>query len=360
MNPKVLCSAALVTVAFAAAAPCQFIMCNPGNRLGLSDGWDSPMQGDGTSFVHTAGIAATMAAGDILTRIENDYMSHWGLDPNDPTCTTKAIIGIELVIQDEDGSTVEPFTIVGYNEDPALPGFPDANPNGSGRFLNTAALMTPGGTPPMQPAAWIFCVTFGPTGTTPVTGILNAQDVFLGAGLDHTAGGFPMNGTSTHAVGNDPMFPPWDEPGRCANLPPPGGMPMGTPRIDQNTYVCRVPTASLGGAPNGAAVYTNDNMNSGYFAQNLIEVHLPASTPGGVAVTKQAVGSNYPAATGQMHFQNAFTSNGTPNGVSGFFPSGAAGDNRGTDDIGFVFFAPPGTPSTKSRWNFSGMNPFLI
>ena len=98
----------LAIAATAAVAPAQFIGCtNPGNRLGLTDGWDSPTQGAGTSFVHTAGIAAQQGPGEILTRLESDFMIGWGLDPTDPTLTTKAILGYEFLIQDQNGNKLE-------------------------------------------------------------------------------------------------------------------------------------------------------------------------------------------------------------------------------------------------------------
>ncbi|MCA8952614.1 MAG: hypothetical protein KDE27_24085 [Planctomycetes bacterium] len=98
--------------------------------------------------------AALANGGDALDTINTNELTEFGVDATLPD--KQLITGMIYVLQDQNAATTHSYNIVGYPDDPAVPGQPDvANP-----FLNAGPATSPAGS---GIQAWIFTVGF----TTP-------------------------------------------------------------------------------------------------------------------------------------------------------------------------------------------------
>lgn len=123
------------------------------------------------------------SAGKMLTRIDHESHRAWGIDK--PDKRKHFIWGLQVVVQDQNLSTNESFTLQGHGEDPQDPNFPDPDDN----FLNTDPIQLPPGS---GTGAFLITTNF----ETPVQAD-NREDVFLGIGVAANSG-WATDGVSLH------------------------------------------------------------------------------------------------------------------------------------------------------------------
>lgn len=266
--------------------------------MGFLHNWDQPTMGAGTSITHRGGVPANMA-GECLNRYDNDDHKFWGLNAAGMT----EVDGFSVTLQDEDDTTRELFSFVGYNEDAMLANFPDL----SGPVISLGQFQMPP-TQNMGPIAWRLTATFSFNGRPPAQVAPN-QDIFIGFTLPaFTSTTTPLDGLSIHAVHNDPTTTTHDIPGPTGQQ---GGI------VFADTYVCFV----QGGTP----MYLPSM--AGGLRENLTEILVSGGAPGGVPFT-QTNQTSYPPSNAPF---------GTANFLSGLHPDTFDANMTGrADDLGFV------------------------
>ncbi len=183
---NVPCIAVLAAVACAAAAPSQT------NLFEIHCGH--------TMFTSRGHVVAAHT-GDVCTRVPAEWFSSVGgvWDPGSLSVIGR-VNGMRVVLQDQDASTQESFSVALVAEDSSMPGQPD--PDQSSDHLRVGNLMTPGGSG--GPAAWVFTVTF----PTPFNALPADRDYFMACGLPANPL-WPADGLSVHigrvGVGDDPI-----------------------------------------------------------------------------------------------------------------------------------------------------------
>lgn len=278
------------------------------NRIGFTAGFD-------TSYIDRAGANTIVA--DVLNHYDERDYRDWMLDPADPTGTNYVCKGSIFVLQDQVANTPETYTVVGYDEDPAMQDFP----NPTAVWFRTGSINYPAMPAtyptPTGPIAWIITVTF----TSPPT---PKGDKWLGLGLPQpTTGNWPTDGLSPHMAFDRT---PTTTATALLDLPGPGITTISAPNI-----ACYMPTTS--GTPAGPAIYPAGTPG------NLREVHFDviANCTGGVVVT-QTNQTQYPSS-------NPSTTNtlvpqgGTTNMLSGQNPDindFSLSVPPRADDIGFL------------------------
>lgn len=289
MKPLLLVASAAT---LAAAASAQ-------NVLGFTAGSD-------TSY--TDRIGANNIVADGLNHYDSrDYLD-WMLDPADPTGATYTFQSCRLIVQDQVGTTPENFTVVGYNEDPNTPDFPDP----TAVWFRTGSIALPASTS-TGPVAWIYTVTM----TVPPA---PKGDKWLGIGMElPQSGTWPTDGLSTHITADRPAT---FTSGANRDLPSIAISQMPTGNIG-----CFIPTA--GGVPTGPATYPAPTL------RRQIWFEIQANVASGVPVT-QTNQTIYPSSN--PGGANALVPlGGTTNMISGLYPD--VNDTTLTgrfDDIGFL------------------------
>ncbi|MEY4674278.1 MAG: hypothetical protein RL148_2062 [Planctomycetota bacterium] len=280
------------------------LVAQTNNDVGFTRGWT-------TSY--TDRIGANTIVADVMNRFDNrDYLD-WMLDPADTTGSTFKFNAIRVVLQDQVGTTPETYSVVAYNEDPAVPDFPDA----TAPWLRTGALNMPTSTTTTA-VAWIITVTLPPTAPTAPKG-----DKWIGVQLNLPAtGSWPTDGVSIHTA--------YDRaPGSTgtAATDQPG---LGAATINVGQYACHMPLAS--GLPQGPAIYPTPTPGS----RRQIRMEVIANVTGGVCVT-QTNQSTY--ASSNPGVANSTPLGGTTNFFSGLHPDvydGNLSSPARADDIGFL------------------------
>lgn len=274
MQPRIhaLAAALLCAGGLTAQFPLQGFMYN----------WDRPNLGDGLSLFVRWGATSEL----VLSRIDrNDYVE-WGNGTVGQTTTQ----GFMTWINDANDVTRESFDLVGFDEDPNSPDFP----NTATPLLNIVGVqMPPTGTTPGN-VAWRLDATL----TQPVT-FAGTGDVFVGLRLPAMVSAVtPFDGLFVGSVNNDPTMAPFP-----FDIPGPAAVSIG-----QGSYICYVPT----GQP---ARYLPPSTTS--LEQLAFDVHVPTAA-GGAAI----------ALTTQAGFPSSMNP-GTSNFLSGMHPDIARGDNIG-------------------------------
>lgn len=294
---RTLISGAVLCLAGSALA--QF----PANPLqGFIYNWDRPQIGSGISYVSRYNANACQ----VLCRYDRDDYREWGL--NTAATPQTQIQGGVVFIQDNNDATVEQFSLVGFNEDPANPNFPLlATPV----FNLTGIGMPPTGNPP-GPRFWRLGVAFTNPSTFPTTG-----DIFLGVGVPAlVSAANPPDGLFVGVVSvQNPAVNPttFDLPG------PAGQFPAGS--ISRGTYTCYVMNTAT---PPGTAVYANASATS--LEQPAYDWLISGGTAGGVAL----------AQTNEATYTCSNAPAGTSDFISGLHPD-LNGANAGrADNIGFA------------------------
>jgi hypothetical protein len=287
-------------LALAAGAAAAAGLSAQNNQLGFTAGWN-------TSYTDRVGAVSFEA--DVLNHYDSRSYQDWMLDPLDPTGATYTFTACTFVIQDQVGTTPETFTVVGYNEDPALPNFPDITT----AWFRTGVLNTPANTT-AGAIAWLFTVTLTPP---PVA----KGDKWIGVNLPTPAvgGNWPADGLSIH-VGYESV-PNWGGPALRDLMGP------GKALIPNANLSCNVATAS--GIATGPVIYPAVDVRQ-------LRFEILANVAGGmcVAQTNQTL---FPsgAAAGNARLPLG----GTTNWLSGLNPDLNNFTNSTparADDIGFV------------------------
>jgi len=270
------------------------------NQLGFTAGWV-------TSY--TDRIGAVTFEADMLNHFDSRSYQDWMLDPLDPTGATYTFTACTFVIQDQIGTTPETFSVVGYNEDPLLPDFPEITT----AWFRTGVFNTPASTA-TGPAAWLFTVTLAPPAVA-------KGDKWIGVNLPTpiAGGNWPTDGLSTH-VGYESV-PAWGGPA-LRDL-----MGAGKATIPNANLSCNVASAS--GIATGPVIYPAIDVRQ-------IRFEILANVAGGMCV----------AQTNQTFFPSAPTAGnprlplgGTTNWLSGLHPDlydFTASTPPRADDVGFV------------------------
>lgn len=285
----------VAAAAFAVAAQAQ-------NVLGFT-------AGQNTSY--TSRLGANNIEADALNHYDTrDYMD-WMLDPTDPTGSTMKFTSLQVIVQDQIGTTSESFEIVGYTEDPAVADYP----NPAAAWFRSGSIALPASTVTTA-VAWIYTVT-------PVVPAVPKGDAWIGVGMFPPSGGtWPTDGLSTHcSYDRDTAFTGTAQ--RDLAGPRISTMPV-------TSTACWIPTAA--GVPTGPATYP---AAAGGRAQIWLALNAPVASGVPVTQTNQALyPSSNPGGTNAL-----VPLGGTTNMFSGLNPD-LNDFNLQTparaDDIGFL------------------------
>ena len=288
----------VAAAAFAASAHAQ----TP-NVLGFT-------AGQNTSYTSRGG--ANNIEGDFVNHYDTrDYLD-WMLDPADVSGATMKFSSLQVIVQDQIGTTPDQFTVVGYTEDPATADYP----NPTAVWFRSGAIALPASTA-TGPVAWIYTVTLA------VPAVAKG-DAWIGVGMFPAPVGttWPTDGLSTHCTyDRTPAFTgPALRDLASTNI---SSMP-------QTNTGCWLPVTA--GVPTGPATYP---AAAGGRAQ--IWLALSADVASGVPVT-QTNQTLYPSSNAGG--ANALVPlGGTTNMFSGLYPD-YNDSNLQTparnDDIGFL------------------------
>lgn len=254
-----------------------------------------------------------------------DYRNMF-LDPADPAGNTMRIVGLQVRVQDQNGTTPETFTLCGYREDPANPDFPNVSGQPGGLWFRTTTPINFPATGGTGASGTTFLIGINPA-AVPLFHNPNLDDVFFGVGLN--AGTWPTDGLGVIITHARPTTPP--------ATPPP--LDAAGPRIIDVTnsvapnFACRVPTA--GGLPTGATA-THPASAGGNHIQ--LQLDVLARVTGGVSVT-QTNQTGYASSNPLNNPAAAVPLGGTTNMLSGLHPDvndAALATPARADDIGFL------------------------
>lgn len=293
MRIQLICAALFLTGTALAQNPFQGFLYN----------WDRPQLASGISYVVRNGTAAHQ----VLCRVDRDDYREWGL--NGATPPMIQVQGVMLWIQDQNDTTVEQFSAVGYNEDPARANFPLLTTP----VMNVQNLPMPPQMTPPGPRFWRVGFNF-----TQPSMFNPAGDVFLGIGLPAMPSATPQDGLFLGVASTNPLTP------TAVDQPGPTGQ-FGTGTIAQGSYACFVINTVT--APPGTAVYATPSATS--LDHPAVDWVLSGGTVGGVALTE----------TNQTTYVSSNSPGGTSNFISGLHPD-INGSNPGrADNIGFAITA---------------------
>ena len=266
--------------------------------------------GNNTSY--TSRLGGNNVEADALNHYDTRDYQDWMLDPADVTGATMKFTSLQVIVQDQVGTTPDQFTVVGYTEDSNTVNFPDP----TAVWFRTGAIALPASTA-TGPVAWIYTVT-------PAVPAVAKGDAWIGVGLFQAPVGttWPTDGLSTHCT--------YDRP---ATFTGPALRDLASTNINlmpQTNTGCWLPTAL--GVPTGPATYP---AAAGGRAQ--IWLALNADVASGVPVT-QTNQTLYPSSN--PGGANALVPlGGTTNMFSGLYPD-YNDSNLQTparaDDIGFL------------------------
>jgi hypothetical protein len=262
--------------------------------------------GNNTSY--TDRIGANNVVADGLNHYDDrDYLD-WMLDPADPTGATYKFQSVRLIVQDQIGTTPETFTVVGYNEDPSNPNYPDP----TAVWFRSGTITLPASTA-TGPVAWIYTVTLNVPAAP-------KGDKWLGVGMDlPLSGTWPTDGLSTHITADRPAT---FTSGANRDLPS-----TAISQMPMSNVGCFVPTS--GGLPTGPATYPAITL------RRQIWFEITANVASGVPVT-QTNQTIYPSSN-PGGANPLVPLGGTTNMFSGLYPD--VNDTTATsrnDDIGFL------------------------
>lgn len=287
----------VAAAAFAVAAQAQ-------NVLGFT-------AGQNTSYTDRLG-ANNLEADGLNHYDTRDYMD-WMLDPTDPTGATMKFTSLQVIVQDQIGTTADSFTIVGYTEDPTTPDYP----NQTAAWFRSGAIALPASTA-TGAVAWIYTVTPAAIPAAP------KGDAWIGVGmfLGPVGTTWPTDGLSTHCTfDKDTTYTGTalrDLAGaQIANMP-------------LSNTACWIPVTA--GVPTGPATYPTSASG-----RRQIWLALNAPVASGVPVT-QTNQTSYPSSNAGG--ANALVPlGGTTNMFSGLYPD--LNDNHAqtparADEIGFL------------------------
>jgi hypothetical protein len=201
---------------------------------------------------------------DLLNHYDDRDNLDFLLDPADVTGTTFKLSGMRVVIQDQNASTPETFTLCGYTEDPTTPNYPDTT---------AQWFSVPQNLPPIPPTwtpntgiVWTMTITMPATLPTVPKG-----DIWVGIGLN--GGNWTTDGCAPHTVWD--RVPTGTPPTVSTDLPGAGIASLSAPNLS-----CGVPTSA--GVPSGPGVYPTGTAGS----RRQLVLELLAFVAGGVAITQ--------------------------------------------------------------------------
>lgn len=200
-------------------------------------------------------LGASAVAADCLHHFDRRDYRDWLLDPADPTGTTFRFRALRFWLQDQEGSTLETFALVGYPESPTTPDFPDVG----SPWFRSGPIPLPAAPGP-GPIAWAVTITMPSNAPS-----LPQGDVWLGVHLPLPVGQpWPLDGLSLH-FGVDGSAGP-----TIASLP-------------NGQVACHVPV--IAGVPTGPAVYAT----STFAGRRQLRFEVVADTTGGVCIARRGL-----------------------------------------------------------------------